>query len=315
MARTVLDRIPENVRGRTARNVPMNEHTTLRIGGPADLVVYPADRQDLCELLARLTEQEVAWLPLGNGSNLVVRDGGIRGAVLNLSEGFTGLERGNAPDEPPRLRAEAGVPLRRLVRWCVEQGIAGFEGLSGIPGAVGGALAMNAGAWGSSVGDRVVRLETVDPTGGAHVIEREALNFAYRSLELPEGHVIVAAHFQGMQAGSESVKERTRELYRRRRETQPTQEPSAGSVFKNPPGRSAGQLIDACGLKGVRVGDAEISRVHANFIVNRGMATAGQVVSLMGMIQERVYIRYQLKLEPEVRIIGEWEKGKLRIQE
>ncbi|MBE0617011.1 MAG: UDP-N-acetylmuramate dehydrogenase [Proteobacteria bacterium] len=315
MGKTTLDLIQQKVRGRSVLNAPMSEHTTLRVGGPADLLLYPADRDDLFGLLAFLNEREVPCFPLGNGSNLVVRDGGIRGAVLNLNEAFTGLELREAPDGSPLLWVEAGLSLRRLVRWTVDQGIAGFESLTGIPGAVGGALAMNAGAWGSTIGDHVQELEAVDPKGRPQIFDRETLRFEYRSLDLPKGYVILGALLKGERATSEAVKERAQELHRRRRDTQPTQEASAGSVFKNPPGRSAGQLIEECGLKGVRVGDAEVSRIHANFIVNAGKATAGQVVALMGMIQERVYVKYKLKLEPEVRIVGDWEKGKLRIQE
>ncbi|MFU8855988.1 MAG: UDP-N-acetylmuramate dehydrogenase [Deferrisomatales bacterium] len=315
MAGNALDRVRRAVRGRTARALPMAEHTTLRVGGPADLVVYPADLEDLRRVLAALAAEGVPWFPLGNGSNLVVRDGGIRGAVVCLSGGFTGLERRAGPDGSPLVWAEGGLPLRRLVGWCVQQGLSGFEPLTGIPGTVGGALSMNAGAWGATIGDRVAAVHAVAPTGELRVFDRDAMGFGYRSSELPEGHVVVGALLGGSEAPGEAVKGRARELYRRRLDTQPAREPSAGSVFKNPPGRSAGQLIDACGLKGVRVGDAEISPVHANFIVNRGMATASQVVGLMGMIQERVYIRHHLKLEPEVKVVGEWEKGKLRIQE
>lgn len=315
MAKTALDVIQEQVRGRVVLNAPMSEHTTLRVGGPADLLIYPADRADLLELLAFVHERELPCFVLGNGSNLVVRDGGIRGAVVNLAEGFTDLEVQEGAGGSPLLKVGAGLSLRRLVRWTVDQGIAGFEGFTGIPGVVGGALAMNAGAWGSSIGDRVVELEAAAPGGRPQVFGRETLRFEYRFLDLPPGCVILGALLRGERASPDEVKARAQELHRRRRDTQPTQEPSAGSIFKNPPGRSAGQLIESCGLKGVRVGDAEVSRVHANFIINAGRATAGQVVALMGMIQERVYVKHRVKLEPEVRIVGDWEKSKLRIQE
>jgi len=315
MAKTALDLIQEMVQGRTVLNAPMRELTTIRVGGPADVLVYPADREDLLQVVAFLAERELPCLPLGNGSNLVVRDGGIRGAVLNLSEGFTELEAEIGADGNPVVRAGGGLTLRRLVRWSVDQGISGFENLTGIPGTVGGAVAMNAGAWGGSIGERVLELEAVDPSGRAHVFDRETLRFEYRSLDLPKGYIIVGALLRGDPAEPGQVKAKAQQLHKRRRESQPIQEASAGSVFKNPPGRSAGQLIEECGLKGVRVGDAEVSRIHANFIVNVGEATASQVVALMGMIQERVYVKFRIKLEPEVRIVGDWEKGKLRIQE
>ncbi len=315
MTKTALDLIQETVQGRTVLNAPMRDLTTLRVGGPADLLIYPADREDLFRAVSFLTERELPCFPMGNGSNLVVRDAGIRGAVLNLNEGFTGIELREGADGSPTIYAGAGLALRRLVRWSVDQGVAGFENLTGIPGVLGGALAMNAGAWGSSIGERVLELEAVDPTGRAHVFDRETLHFEYRSLELPKGYVITGALLQGDRADREEVKARAQQFHKRRRESQPTQEPSAGSIFKNPPGRSAGQMIEECGLKGVRVGEAEVSRIHANFIINVGAATASQVVALIGMIQERVYVKFKIKLEPEVRIVGDWEKGKLRIQE
>ncbi|WP_025324300.1 UDP-N-acetylmuramate dehydrogenase [Deferrisoma camini] len=311
MARTALDEIQERVRGRVVLNAPMDRLTTLRVGGPADLLVYPEDQEDLATLVSFLTQRGLPYFVLGNGSNLVVRDGGIRGAVICLTEGFRGLEA----REGASFRVEAGVAVRRMVRWTVDRGITGFEPLVGIPGSVGGALAMNAGAWDTEIADRVVELEVLTPGGGVEVLGRSELRFRYRGLDLPPGCVIVAAVLEGEPAEPEAVKERARELYARRKESQPLQEPSAGSVFKNPAGAKAARLIEACALKGVRVGDAEVSRIHANFIVNAGMATASQVVALIGMIQERVYVKHRIKLEPEVRIVGEWAKGKLRVQE
>ncbi len=315
MAKTALEQIQEMVRGRVVLNAPMSELTSIRVGGPADMVVYPADREDLATLVAFLAEREIPRFVLGGGSNLVVRDGGIRGAVINLTEGFCELEGRDGPGGEPQVYAGAGVSLRRLVRWSVDKGVAGFEALSGIPGTVGGALAMNAGAWGFEFSECVLEVEAMTPAGEVHVFPRDVLAFRYRGLDLPRGTILLGALLRGWEEVPDAVKARAQELHRKRRDTQPVQEPSAGSVFLNPPGKAAGQLIDQCGLKGVRVGDAEVSRLHANFIVNSGMATASQVVALMGMIQERVYVKHRVKLEPEVHIVGDWEKGKLRIQE
>ena len=315
MAKTTLELIRETVRGETALNESMREHTTLQVGGAADLLVSPADREDLAALVELLAEREVPYFVLGNGSNLVVRDGGIRGAVIQLGQGFRDIERRDDPAGIPHLRIEAGAPLRTLVRWTVDQGVGGFAEFSGIPATVGGAIAMNAGAWGAMIGERVVSLELMDRTGACQMVPREALRFAYRRLELPAGAIILGALLRGDVSTPAVVKERAKELYRQRKERQPLREPSAGCVFRNPATGSAGELIDGCGLKGVRVGDAQISPVHGNFIVNVGHATASQVVSLIGMIQERVYIKHRTKLEPEVHIVGDWEKGKLRITE
>lgn len=315
MAKSVIDVIQQVVRGRTVLNAPMAEHSTLRVGGPADILIYPADGDDLAALLAALGEREVPYFVVGAGSNLVIRDGGLRGAVINLADGFRAVERRDPASGRATFWADAGVTMRRLVRWTVDEGIAGLEALAGIPGTVGGALAMNAGAWGVEIGERVLQVEIMDPDGEIRTVDRDQLRFSYRQLELPSGTVVLGALLWGEESPSEQVKAKIQEFSRRRRDSQPLQEPSAGSVFKNPSGDSAGRLIDQCGLKGVRVGDAEISRIHANFIVNTGAATAGQVVALMGMIQERVYVKFKVRLEPEVRIVGDWDKGKLRIQE
>ena len=315
MAKTAIDRIREMVRGRTTLNSPMSELTTLRIGGAADMLIHPADREDLARLLPFLREKEIPSFVLGRGSNLVVRDGGIRGAVLSLEDGFRALELARPASEQPTFRAEAGVSLGHLIRWTAESGLAGFESLAGIPGSVGGALAMNAGAWGFEFGERVLEVEVMDVTGRVARIPKSSLGFAYRRLELAPGSVVLGALLQAETAPPDRVKARVQEFLHRRRDRQPIGEPSAGSVFKNPPGDAAGRLIEECGLKGVRVGDAEVSRIHANFIVNLGAATAKQVVKLMGMIQERVLVRHKIRLEPEVIVVGDWEHDKLRIRE
>ena len=315
MAKTTLDLIRETVRGEIVLNEPMREHTTIQVGGSADLLIHPADRDDLAALVKLLSDGEIPYLVLGHGSNLVVRDGGIRGAVIQLDQGFRKIERRDASDGQPRIRVEAGAALRILVRWAVDQGISGFAEFAGIPATVGGAIAMNAGAWGVSIGDRVEEIEVMGRTGETHVYTREMLRFGYRSIDLPPEAIIIGALLRGGESTPQEMKARAKELYRARKQRQPVREPSAGCVFRNPPGGKAGEMIDGCGLKGVRVGDAQISTVHANFIVNSGNATASQVVSLIGMIQERVYVKHKTKLESEVRIVGEWEKGKLRISE
>jgi UDP-N-acetylmuramate dehydrogenase len=276
------------------------------------MLVYPVDRDDLARLVVFLTECEIPCFVLGGGSNLIVRDGGIRGATLQLGDGFRVLERGDDTVDGPTVRVEAGLPLGRLLRWAVAQGIAGFETLAGIPGPVGGALTMNAGAWGFEIGECVVELETMDPGGRVCLLKHEAVHFSYRALDLPEGHTILGALLKGQTADPRHVQTRVAELQRRRGATQPVSRPSAGSVFKNPPGRSAGRLIEQCGLKGFRVGDAMVSSIHANFIVNTGAATASQVESLMSAIQERVHEKYRVELEPEVRIVGAREGEELQ---
>lgn len=314
MPHPATDELRALLRGRVLEDVPMAGQTTLGVGGAADLLLFPADRQDLAKLLALLRERGVPWVVVGKGSNLLVGDGGIRGAAIDLTEGLSHFEPSSGQPNPT-VRAEAGASLRKLVRWAAEQGIGGLEALCGIPGTVGGALAMNAGAWGTEIGERVVDVELLHADGRTERLPREGLRFRYRGLELPAGAVIVEALLEGEAGEPEDLQQRISELLERRRAAQPVGERTAGSVFKNPPGSSAGKLIDDCGLKGVRVGDAEVSRVHANFIVNAGMATAAQVAALMSMIQERVQLRHQIRLEPEIVAVGEWDKPKLRVQE
>lgn len=315
MGRNVASVVREEIRGEVGRDVPMAEHTTLRVGGPADALARPEDAEDLNRLVRFLERRGIPRFVLGNGSNLVVRDGGIRGAVMALDRCSCGIELLEREAGGPLLQAGAGVALPRLVRWAAARGISGLEALAGIPGTLGGALTMNAGAWGTEIGDLVVDVEAMDPSGEIRVLRREQVSFGYRRAELPEGLILLAARLRGELGDPEEIRKAIRRYQSRRRARQPTREPSAGSVFRNPPGISAGQLIDQCGLKGVRVGDAEVSRVHANFIVNLGRATAGQVVELMERVQERVYARHRVALEPEVRVIGEWEPGKSRMSQ
>jgi len=315
MAKTALDQLTKNVRGRTVLNAPMTKFTTMGVGGAADILIFPADTEDLAKITAFSTNREIPRFIIGKGSNLIVRDAGLRGIVISLSEGLVDLELRDSSSTEALVYVGAGLTLRKFTRWTVDRGLSGFERISGIPATIGGAIAMNAGAWGFSIGDRVRSLEIMDPSGEIMSYEKEMLRFSYRRLDISPDAVIVGAMLEFSLSTKEKVRATVVDFQGRRRETQPLGLASAGCAFKNPPGKSAGQLIDECGLKGVRVGDAEVSSVHANFIVNTGSATASQVVALMGMIQERVYTKFKIKLDPEIIIVGDWEKDKLRIQE
>jgi UDP-N-acetylmuramate dehydrogenase len=262
-----------------------------------------------------LTSREIDTLVIGAGSTFVIRDGGVRGAVLNLGHGFKAIEP--IPDwtGAPLLKVEAGTELRSLVLWTAKNGLGGLEFLYGIPGTMGGAVVNNAAAWGNSIADCLVSVETMDAQGELHTLVRSEIKFGYSKAALPEGHIVVSATLKGQQKMPEEVEREMDEFQNRRRKVHPLNEHCAGMVFFNPDGHSAGEMVERCGLKGVQVGDAEISRVHGNFIVNLGNANARQIVSLIGMIQERVYVRYKIKLEPKVNIVGAWEKSKMRIQE
>ncbi|HVP31453.1 MAG TPA: UDP-N-acetylmuramate dehydrogenase [Myxococcota bacterium] len=282
-------------------DVPLARHTSLRIGGPADAFAAPADRDELARVLALCARHGVPHTVLGNGFNTLVLDGGIDGLVLSLSR-FRGLEE--LPG--PRLRAEAGVSHATITRRCIERGLAGLEFGAGIPGTMGGWTAMNAGIHEREVKDAVVEAEVMRGDGSAlETLSAAALEFRYRAAAgLPPGAVVVSTLFALRASTREAVSAEVERHLSRRTATQPLDIPSCGSVFKNPTGDFAGRLIEAAGLKGARVGGAEISTVHANFIVNRGGAKAADVVALVELARGRVRDATGVLLDPEVRIVG-----------
>jgi len=282
-------------------DAPLARHTSLRVGGPADALAAPRDRAELARLLELCARHRLAHLLLGHGFNTLVLDGGVDGVVVQLAK----LRRMEARPGPV-LFAEAGVSHRQLVNFCVERGLAGLEFGAGIPGTLGGWLAMNAGIPEREIGDAVREIEVMSPTGEkTRRLARGSLEFRYRALRgLAPGSVIVSALLDVAAADAGVVRAEVARLLAKRAASQPLDVPSCGSVFKNPPGDYAGRLIEAAGLKGERVGDAEISPVHANFIANRGRARAADVLALVEMARERVAKEFGIELEPEVRILG-----------
>ena len=273
--------------------------TTWGTGGTADRLFAPADADDLSEFLGGLEPGDpVLWV--GLGSNLLVRDGGIDGVVILTSRGLGRFEEaGNGA-----IRAGAGVPCAKIARHCARKGLAGGEFLAGIPGTVGGALAMNAGAHGAATWDLVHRVETVDRRGRRRWRDRTEFDVGYRSVGGAVDEWFTCADVRFVPDEPGAVRERTRRLVRARAATQPVGQRSCGSVFRNPPGDHAGRLVDACGLKGVRVGGAVVSEKHANFIVNDGTATSSDIEELIETVRSRVYAGTGIRLEPEVRIVG-----------
>jgi UDP-N-acetylmuramate dehydrogenase len=282
-------------------DAPLARHTSLRVGGPADALATPRDRAELARLLELCARQRLPHLVLGHGFNTLVLDGGVEGVVIQLAK----LRRIEARPGPT-LFAEAGVSHRQLVNFCVERDLAGLEFGAGIPGTLGGWLAMNAGIPEREIGDAVREIEVLSPTGEkTRRLARASLEFRYRALRgLAPGTVIVSALLEVAAADAGVVRAEVARLLAKRAASQPLDVPSCGSVFKNPPGDYAGRLIEAAGLKGERVGDAEISAVHANFIANRGRARAADVLALIETAQERVAKEFGIELEPEVRILG-----------
>ncbi|MEE3327400.1 MAG: UDP-N-acetylmuramate dehydrogenase, partial [Myxococcota bacterium] len=268
-----------------AFDVPMSKHTSLRIGGPADALALPEDRERLRTLLGICHHHGLPHTVVGAGFNMLIRDGGVEGVVINLKK-LRGLEQ----TSESLVFAEAGLSHASLTRFCVDRGLSGLEFAAGIPGTVGGWLRMNAGIPDREQKDVVREIQIISGDGESETsLPIEELDFTYRALRgLPEGALIVSGLFEVEVATRESVQTEVRRLLDRRSGTQPLDIPSCGSVFRNPEGDHAGRLIEAVGLRGDRIGGAEISTVHANFITNRGGATAHDVLALIERIRERV---------------------------
>lgn len=291
---------PVALRGSLLRDEPMARHTTWRVGGPADRFYIPADADDLAEFLRSLpAEEPLLWL--GLGSNLLVRDGGIRGTVIATAKALNALARTDAT----HVRVEVGVPCAILARFCAREGLAGAEFLVGIPGTFGGALAMNAGCFGGETWQVVETVETMDRTGRSHVRRPEEFEVGYRHVRGPRDEWFVAANLRLAPGDGDELTTRMRNLLDKRSASQPTQQANAGSVFRNPPGDFAGRLIEASGLKGFCIGGACVSEKHANFIVNTGAATAADIEALILHVIERVEAQHGVRLETEVRVVGE----------
>lgn len=283
---------------RIRRDESMARHTSWHVGGPAEVFFQPRDRQDLYAFLNTLAP-EVPLLWLGLGSNVLVRDGGVPGVVIATHGALGRLERRSANI----VMVEAGVPCARLARQCTRWGLGPAEFFAGIPGTLGGALAMNAGAFGGETWSHVAEVEVVDRSGRSAIRHRDEYAIGYRSARGPvTGEWFLSAQLRFERRPPSG---HMQELLERRKATQPIGEWSCGSVFTNPPGRHAARLIEAAGLKGLRVGGAVVSEKHANFILNDGSATAADIEELMAQVQERVHAQHGVLLVPEVRIVGE----------
>jgi UDP-N-acetylmuramate dehydrogenase len=304
------------LRGRFLHNEPMARHVSWRAGGPAQRVYIPADIEDVRLLLQAIPEHEPIHL-VGLGSNLLVRDGGVRGVVvllhgvlkrLSVESRVNGFPEGaGLGGDTGVLYAECGVAAPKVARFAANHDLVGAEFLAGIPGTVGGALAMNAGCYGDETWNHVVQVLAVDRKG--HLTERPPADYVlgYRHVALRGGHEewFVAAWLRFAKGNGGVSRLRIRELLQKRIASQPLNLPNAGSVFRNPPGDHAARLIESCGLKGTRIGDAQVSEKHANFIVNLGGATATDIESLIEKVEDTVEARTNIRLIREVRIIGE----------
>ena len=281
---------------------PLAAHCTFRIGGPAEVFVCPESEAQLVRAVLLCREQGVRYYLLGNGSNILFSDQGFCGAVIDLS-----ALRGPVVREGRTLRAGAGVRLSALCLEALRAGLTGLEFAYGIPGTVGGAVYMNAGAYGGEISDNILWAELMDETGAILKLEKEHLKLSYRhSVMMEHPLVVLRAGFSFKKGDAAAISDRVTELSRLRREKQPLEYPSAGSTFKRPEGYFAGKLIQDCGLKGFRVGDAVVSEKHSGFVINAGQATAADVMALIRYVQQEVEEKFHVRIEPEVRLLGEF---------
>lgn len=288
------------LRGELTIDEPMSVHTSWRAGGTADRCYRPADLGDLQQFMTALPPQE-ALIWVGLGSNLLVRDGGIRGTVILPFGGLDTLE----PLAHQRIRTGAGVSCAKVARFAARAGLTGAEFLAGIPGTMGGALAMNAGAFGGETWPLVRRVETLGRSGELYSRKREVYQTGYRTVTGPANEWFVSAELQLESGNCDAAQARIRRLLEQRSATQPTRLPSCGSVFRNPPNDFSARLIESCGLKGKQIGNAQVSEKHANFIVNLGAAKAADIEALIDYVQVCVQQQHGICLQPEVHIIGE----------
>jgi UDP-N-acetylmuramate dehydrogenase len=300
-------KIPEalvDIEGKIFYDEPMSQHTSLRVGGNADALVV-IESEDQLELIVRkLKEAKINYLPVGNLTNVIVQDGGYRGAILLMS-GLNEIDYQQMPDGGNFINAQAGAALARVVGLSAAHELTGLEFCAGIPGSVGGAVWMNAGAFGAEIKDVVTEVSLMDVHGQKRTLMREEIVFNYRRTVLPRETIILNSRLKLEKGEHEQIQEKIREIMQARQKKHPLTYPNAGSIFKNLPGMPAGRIIEEIGLKGQCCGDAEVSCQHANFIVNKGKATATDVLALIDLIQDRAKKEKGIDLETEVIVIGE----------
>ena len=280
---------------------PMKKHTTFRVGGPADLLVQP-DETALAAILALCRQYHVSYSFIGNGSNLLVGDKGIRGVVIEMTDPM-----GNIEVDGTKITAQAGAMLSKIANTAASNGLGGMEFAAGIPGSVGGAVVMNAGAYGGEMKDIIEKVYVLDENGAQLELDRDALDLGYRHSCIPEKKYIVTKVVLELVPRNEAeIRSEMKELNEKRAEKQPLQYPSAGSTFKRPEGYFAGKLIMDAGLRGYQVGGAQVSEKHCGFVINKGDATAADICQLMRDVSDKVQAQFGVVLEPEVKMIGEF---------
>jgi len=299
MNNSLFETIEKNTLAEVAINEPLSKHTTYGIGGPAEIMVFPENKTDLIQIIrtARKMNQPVSIL--GSGSNILISDNGIKGVVISLKNTLKLIEIENQ-----KLYAECGSMLGRIVKQAVKHNLIGLENLNGVPGTLGGALVMNAGAWGGEISENLVQVELIDEDGKLRYLQKNEINFSYRQSSFNKKDILLSAEFLLKKADKEIINKNFVEAQTGRKSTQPLNKRSAGSLFKNPKGHSAGKLIDEAGLKGFSVGQAKISDKHANFFINEGNASSKDMLQLIKKAHQTVKEKFNINLELEVKLMG-----------
>jgi UDP-N-acetylmuramate dehydrogenase len=300
-----VDSLKEELGGRFKEQVILATYTSLKVGGPADFFLQVEEIEEL-QRVVKILAHVPYWI-LGNGSNVLVSDMGVRGVVIKLGRGFGWIRWGAEVAGSASVEAGAGVLMPKLARMAVQHRKAGLEFAEGIPGTLGGALVMNAGAYGGEMAQVVERVRAVGSDGEVVSLANSEIGFRYRGSNLKPGLVVTSATFHLKEGDGRTEREKLRDLSRQRKLSQPSGAPNAGSIFRNPPGDYAGSLIERSGLRGLEAGRAQVSPQHGNFIVNRGGANAGEILKLILDVQQLVHEKTGVRLEPEIRLVGQWE--------
>ena len=299
MIETVMNEINNKTASLCFMNESLKKHTTYGIGGPADLMIFPKSKQDLIKVIEIINENKIQLTILGSGSNVLVSDNGIRGAVISLKNSLKQIE----VDENI-LYAECGTMLGKIVKHAVKNNLIGLENLNGVPGTLGGALIMNAGAWGGEISENLIHVEVINSKSEIQKIQKKDLNFSYRHSSFNKDDILLSAKFNLKKADKDIIKENFIEAQSGRKKSQPLNKRSAGSLFKNPKNNSAGKLLDEAGLKGFSIGDAKISEKHANFFINDGDATSKDMLMLIKKAHKEVKDKFNINLSLEVKLMG-----------
>ena len=299
MIETVMNEINNKTASLCLMNESLKKHTTYGIGGPADLMIFPKSKQDLIKVIEIINENKIQLTILGSGSNVLVSDNGIRGAVISLKNSLKKIEV-----DDNILYAECGTMLGKIVKHAVKNNLIGLENLNGVPGTLGGALIMNAGAWGGEISENLVHVEIMNSKSEIQKIQKKDLNFSYRQSSFNKDDILLSAKFNLKKADKDIIKENFIEAQSGRKKSQPLNKRSAGSLFKNPKNNSAGKLLDEAGLKGFSIGDAKISEKHANFFINDGDASSRDMLMLIKKAHKEVKDKFNVNLSLEVKLMG-----------